>query len=141
MIRSTPRTQQGAFVLTTALALLFLLGFMGLAVAFGRLFVVKSALQTAMDSCALAAARELNGEPDAVARARAAGLAAGNLNRVHFQGQGAGLLANDITFSDRLAGSYSANPVGTVAYVRCQRNVTGLAPLLLQAAQAGRWPR
>lgn len=134
--RPARRQHEGAFLLTTALALLFLLGFMGLAVDFGRLFVTKSELQTAMDSCALAAARELNGEPDAVNRARAAGLAAGNLNRVHFQNQSAGLVAADIQFSEQLTGTYSATPVGTVGYVRCQRSVTGLAPLLLQALGA-----
>ena len=130
------RPQRGAFLVTTALSLLFLLGFMGLAVDFGRLFVVKSELQTAVDSCALAASRELNGQADAVVRARQAGLYAGNLNRVHFQSQGAGLVAEDIQFSERLVGPFTANPVGRVSHVRCQRRLTGLAPLLLQAFDA-----
>ena len=55
--------QQGAVIITVALLTLFLLGFIGFALDFGRLFVVKSELQTAMDSCALAAAQELDLQP------------------------------------------------------------------------------
>lgn len=47
--------QDGAVIVTVALVLLFLLGFMAIALDFGHLFVVKTELQTAMDSCALAA--------------------------------------------------------------------------------------
>ena len=50
-------------MVTVAFALLFLLGFMGVALDFGHLFVVKTELQTASDSCALAAAQELDGAP------------------------------------------------------------------------------
>lgn len=133
---ASPSNQLGVFLPTTALALLFLLGFMGLALDFGRLFVAKTELQTAMDSCALAAARELNGQPLALERARQAGRVAGNLNRVHFQSQAAALEDGDIVFSDTLTGPYSAAPVGTARYVRCQRSLGGLAPLLLQAMDA-----
>ena len=56
-------------------------GSSGFALDFGRLFVVKSELQTAMDSCALAAAQELDLQPTAIERATSAGLTAGNLNR------------------------------------------------------------
>ena len=77
--------QQGAVIITVALLTLFLLGFMGFALDFGRLFVVKSELQTAMDSCALAAAQELDLQPTAIERATNAGLTAGNLNRVNLQ--------------------------------------------------------
>src|SRR5215207_5610799 len=81
-----PRSRQrGAVIITTALALLFLLGFMGIALDFGRLFVVKTELQTAMDSCALAAAQELDGLSGARERATNAGKTAGNLNRVNLQ--------------------------------------------------------
>ena len=51
------RKQDGAVIVTVALALLLLLGFMGLALDFGHLFVVRTELQTAMDACALAAAQ------------------------------------------------------------------------------------
>jgi uncharacterized membrane protein len=42
---------------------------MGIALDFGHLFVVKTELQTAADSCALAAAQELDGASDALNRA------------------------------------------------------------------------
>ena len=127
--------QRGAVILTTALLLLFLLGFMGIAVDFGRLFVVKSELQTAMDSCALAAAQELDGGPDALERAASAGLTAGNLNKIHFQGETAGVDDAEVTFSNALDGSYSRNfaPVANAAYAKCTHTRTGLAPWLLQA--------
>ena len=86
MYRTTSRRQQsGAVIITMALLLLFLLGFMGFALDFGRLFIVKTELQTAMDSCALSAAQELDALGGAVARARSAGRTAANLNRVNLQ--------------------------------------------------------
>ncbi|MBS0449733.1 MAG: Tad domain-containing protein [Proteobacteria bacterium] len=127
--------QRGAMILTTALLLLFLLGFMGIAVDFGRFFVIKSEMQTAMDSCALAAAQELDTGPDALARATSAGKSAGNANKIQFQGEGAGLLDADITFSDSLAGTYSRAfaPVSKATYAKCTHTRDGLAPWLLQA--------
>lgn len=106
-MRKTIRHQnkrQGAVAPTFALLLVFLLGFMGLALDLGHLFVVKTELQTAMDSCALAAAQELNGQPDAIRRARNAGIAAGNINRVNLQSatwsNKAQLTDNSFTFYD-----------------------------------------
>jgi Flp pilus assembly protein TadG len=96
--------QQGSISLTFLMMLVVLLGFMGLAIDFGHLFVIRTELQTAMDSCALAAAQELDGQPDAIARATNAGTAAGNINRVNLQSATwsgkAQLTAADITFRD-----------------------------------------
>jgi len=105
--------QHGAVMVTVAFALLFLLGFMGVALDFGHLFVVKTELQTAMDSCALAAAQELDQSGSGlsgVARATNAGRTAGNLNRVNFQGSASGVVDTDVTFSDTLIGSYDRDP-------------------------------
>src|SRR5215212_6965215 len=77
--------QRGAVLVTVALTMLLLLGFIGIGLDFGRLFVMKTELQTAMDSCALSAAQELDGLADALTRARNAGQNAGNMNRVGFQ--------------------------------------------------------
>jgi len=79
------RKQEGAVIVTVALSLLLLLGFMGLAIDFGHLFVVRTELQTAMDSCALAAAQELDGQADSLTRGTNAGITAGNLNAVDMQ--------------------------------------------------------
>ncbi len=115
------RNEAGAVIVTVALLLFLLLGFLGLAVDLGHLFIVRSELQTSMDACALAAAQELNGQPDALARATNAGIAAGNVNRVDLQsatwsGKGQ-VTAADITFRDQNhnVGATSA----TARYVRC----------------------
>ena len=115
------RNESGAVIVTVALLLFLLLGFMGLALDLGHLFILRTELQTSMDACALAAAQELNGQPDALARATNAGIAAGNANRVDLQSatwKGKGqLTAADITFRDQNhdVGATSA----TARYVRC----------------------
>jgi hypothetical protein len=139
VLRTTlPARQQGAVIITVALALLFLLGFMGIALDFGRLFIVKTELQTAMDSCALAAAQELDGSADAMGRASRAGQTAANLNRVHFQAYPAGLQPQGVVFSDLLDGTYSPSftPAASARYARCSHSTAGLAPLLLQTMGA-----
>jgi hypothetical protein len=130
--------QKGAVILTVAMALLFLLGFMAIALDFGHLFVVKTELQTAMDSCALAAAQELDRASDALTRATNAGRTAGNLNKVNFQGAVAGVIDSEITFSDTLTGAYSHTfaPVKNAKYAKCTHAKSGMAPWLMQAISA-----
>ncbi len=131
--------QKGAVILTVAFALLFLLGFMAIALDFGHLFVVKTELQTAVDSCALSAAQELDGASDALTRASSAGMTAGNLNKVNFQGSPAGISGlTEITFSDSLIGAFSANftPVANARYAKCTHTQSGIAPWLMQAMGA-----
>jgi hypothetical protein len=142
--------QQGAVIVTVCLLLLFLLGFIGIALDFGRLFIVKSELQTAMDSCALAAAQELDRQPTAITRATNAGLTAGNLNGVNLQSAkwgGSGsvcsdqadpvapcLVAADITFKNT---SYVTTADPAVAqYAQCQHTQSGVSLWLLQAMGA-----
>jgi Flp pilus assembly protein TadG len=127
--------ERGAVIITVCLLMLFLLGFIGVALDFGRLFIVKTELQTAMDSCALAAAQELNGEPTALTRATNAGLTAGNLNAVHLQsadwsGQGK-LVAADITFRDP---AFVTTTVAAIAkYAQCQHTQSGIQVWLMHA--------
>jgi Flp pilus assembly protein TadG len=85
MRHTTRRSQHGAVAVTVALVLLFLLGFIGIALDFGRMFIIKSELQTAMDACALSAAAELDHTATAVTRARVAGVIVSDLNGVDFQ--------------------------------------------------------
>jgi hypothetical protein len=120
------------------MTLLFLLGFMGLAMDFGHLFTVKTELQTATDSCALAAAQELDGASDALTRAASAGMTAGNLNKVNFQGAAAGIDATEITFSNTLVGTYTQafTPVASAKYAKCVETKSGMAPWLMQAMGA-----
>jgi len=131
--------EQGGVLVAFALLLMLLMGFMGLALDFGHLYVVRTELQTAMDACALAGAQELNGQPDAQTRAINAGIAAGNINRVDMQlaswnGKG-GVTAADISFSDKdhVATTVSANS----RYVRCAHTQPATqTSLLLMFGQA-----
>lgn len=126
--------QSGAMIVTAALTLLFLMGFMGIALDFGRLFIVKTELQTAMDSCALAAANELDGQSTALTRATSAGMTAGNLNNVNLQsttwnGQGK-IVSADITFKDASYGL--TNVAANAKYAQCQHTQAGTKMWLLQ---------
>ncbi|MGN6387967.1 MAG: pilus assembly protein TadG-related protein, partial [Burkholderiaceae bacterium] len=120
-----------------------LLGFMGIALDLGHLFVVKTELQTAMDSCALAAAQELDVASTALTRARNAGTTAGNLNRVNFQsadwsGKGT-VTAADITFRD--ANFNVTTDPAAAKYAQCAHTQSGVQMWLLHlmsfAANAG----
>jgi Flp pilus assembly protein TadG len=133
-----PARQQGAVLITVALALLFLLGFMGIALDFGRLFIAKNELQTAMDSCALAAAQELDGQSTALTRAARAGQTAGNLNAVDLQSatwQGRGqLVGADISFKNA---AYALTTAPAEArYAECRHTQSGIRMWLLQAMGA-----
>lgn len=128
--------QQGAVIVTVALVLLFLLGFMGIALDFGRLFIVKTELQTATDSCALAAAQELDGSASALTRATSAGLTAGNLNNVNLQSptwDDKGKLQS-VLFRDS-AYAPTVNPL-QARYAECSHQQAGVRLWLLQALGA-----
>jgi Flp pilus assembly protein TadG len=134
----TATRQGGAVMVTVCFFLLFLLGFMGIALDFGRLFIVKTELQTAMDSCALAAAQELDGQSSALTRASSAGMTAANLNRVNLQsanwdGKGQ-LTAAEITFKD--AGYIVTTVAASARYAQCQHSQNGVRMWLLQAMGA-----
>eukprot|EP01034_Spumella_vulgaris_P046448 gene46448-biopygen39554 len=87
------RRQRGAVAIIAAIALPILIGFAGLALDGGRLFMQKTELQNAADACALAASRELTCDPAAGAcaasfliNAENAGLTVAGRNRIDFQG-------------------------------------------------------
>lgn len=130
--------QQGAVAVTVALCLLFLLGFMGLALDFGRLFVIRGELQTAVDSCALAAARELDAQADALSRANAAGRLVGNANAVNFQSAGWGgrpqLSDSSLQFLDRDL-QLTTEPA-LARYARCWHEHDSVGAWLLPSLQA-----
>ena len=130
--------QRGAVVVVVALSMLVLLGFMGLALDFGHLFVARDELQTSVDACALAAAQELDGATDALIRASSAGLTAGNLNRVDFQSGTWGgqnkLISSEITFRDV---TYSVTTIPANAqYAQCNHQQNGVRMWLIQAMGA-----
>lgn len=130
--------QNGGILILVALTLPVLLGFGGLVIDMGGLFVAKTELQSALDSCALAATKELDGAADALTRATNAGLTAGNFNKVRYQKSPAGIVGGEVTFSDKLAGAYSANfaPVANARYVQCTHSTGGIAAYLIQLVGA-----
>jgi Flp pilus assembly protein TadG len=138
-IRQAKRPERGGVIVAFAVLLVLLMGFMGLALDFGHLYVIRTELHTAMDACALAAAQELNGQPDALVRATNAGIAAGNANRVDMQsaawnGKGSVVAAN-LSFSDKdhIATTNSA----AARYVRCAHTQPATqTSLLLMFGQA-----
>ena len=138
MHRTSPSRQRGAVIVTVCLVLLFLLGFMGIALDFGRAFIVRSELQSAVDSCALGAAQELDGATDAITRAVSAGLTAGNANRVYFQSPtwgGAGQLTqSDLVFRD--ASFVQTTVPAQARYAECRHSQANGQPWLLQALAA-----
>jgi Flp pilus assembly protein TadG len=130
--------QGGAVMLTVCFMMFFLLGFIAIAFDFGRLFIVKTELQTAMDSCALSAAQELDGQASALVRARNAGIAAGNMNRVNLQSATwdgkAKVVEADISFRD---GAYATTAAAASAhYAQCEHRQDGVRMWLLHAMGA-----
>lgn len=137
--RRAGNRDNGGVLVAFAVLLMLLMGFMGVALDFGHLYIIRTELQTAMDACALAGAQELNGQPDALTRATNAGIAAGNVNRVDMQlaswnGNG-GVTAADISFRDK---DHAATTVSASArYVRCAHTQPATqTPLLLMFGQA-----
>lgn len=131
--------------IVVGLSLAVMLGFVGLAIDGGRLYLTKTELQNAADACALAASYELTGAPaiaaDAFTRAEAAGKAVGVLNKVGFQG--APIAAGDITltYSNSLAGGWvgaaGGTPPANARYVRCTVQRTGIQPYFMQVLGVG----
>lgn len=133
-----PRRQRGVAMILVALSLAALVGFVGLVVDLAHLLITKTELQNAADACALAAARELTGDANALLRAENVGIAVGQRNRVDFQKTAVVIAPNDVTFSaalspnkdyrSRLAG---ADPV-KAKFAMCSLQRTGIAMWFMQ---------
>jgi hypothetical protein len=146
-----PSAQKGSVLIMVAISAAVLIGFLGIVIDLGRLFVTKTELQNAMDACALAAAAELKpgvNPPDlqAVDRAVSAGITAGTRNRVGFQAAPVDLTEQDIFFSDRLSDNSTSFPFGyvpaaaanpaTARYVLCARAEGGIATWFMQVLES-----
>lgn len=143
LIRHLRYDRRGAISLITALSLVMLLGFIGLAVDLGRMFVVRTELQSAVDACALAAALELNGQSDATLRAQLTGQFLAAQNFSNFQSVATVLTADKITFSSSVNGPFMAagSINGTTArFVRCAESQSGLATYFLSVIGISRLP-
>lgn len=123
--------QRGAVAIVVAVTLAVLVGFLGLALDLGKLYVARSELQNSADACALAAARDLTGATP-LSVSEAAGITAGGRNGVLFQKYQVDLTANDsVTYSDTLSGFLPKDSVTVtldkIKYVRCDVRRTGIA--------------
>ncbi|WP_411828945.1 pilus assembly protein TadG-related protein [Paraburkholderia kururiensis] len=130
------RKERGAVAIVVALAIAVLIGFLGLALDLGKLYVVRSELQNSADACALAAARDLTGAIN-LSVSEAAGITAGHLNFALFQ-QNAVQLSTDsnVTFSDSLNNAFmpksSVAAPANIKYVKCTTQLTGIANWFIQ---------
>lgn len=144
--------QRGAVAIIAALSLPVLVGFAGLALDLGHLYVEKTELQNATDACALAASRELTCDPAAgpcaasfLINAENSGLTVATRNKVDFQGNlidASQISANDIKFSTTFApdSSYLSRAAGAdpaSKYVMCTAQQTGIIPWFMQVLGAG----
>ena len=148
-LNGSPRQEGGVLVLM-GISLAVLIGFLGIVVDLGRLFVTKTELQSAMDACALAATAELRpglNPPDtqAIAKAVSAGITAGTRNRVDLQSAPATITAANIYFSDRLSDNSGVFPFGylpsgsadpaTARYALCVSAQGGIAAYFMQVLE------
>jgi hypothetical protein len=139
---ANPTRQRGAVAIITALALVVLVGFAGLALDGGHLYLTKTELQNAADACALSASYELAGAPipaENFTRAENAGKTVGAENRVDFQGGAIQAGDIDVRFSTSLTGSWvsAGSATGTSKYVRCTIAQNGIAPWFMEVLGFG----
>jgi hypothetical protein len=124
-LQQLPKRQRGSVAVVVGIAIFVLVGMIGLALDMGQMFVNKTELQNAADACALAAARELDGNTDALTRADAAGVLVGTQNLVGFQAAAVALTAADISYSAHLSPnsayetSANADPI-TAKFAMCK---------------------
>jgi len=132
--------QQGAVAIIVALCMVVLVGFAGLALDGGHLYVTKTELQNAADACALAASYELTGSPieeGNFERAINAGSTVGTQNRVDFQGGSIVPADIDVEFASSLSGPWSSSGSGSSKYVRCTIVQDEIAPWFMQVLGFG----
>lgn len=146
-----PGRQHGAVAILVAFTLAVLVGFLGIVVDLGRLFVTKTELQSALDACALAASAELRPgtvptDTDAITRAVNAGTAAAGRNSMDFQNATVTVTADDILFSENLSDGTTVFPFGyvdsalanpaTAKYAMCARNSDDIPTWFMQVLES-----
>lgn len=134
--------QRGVVAIIVGLALAILVGFAGLALDGGHLYLTKTELQNAADACALAAAYELTGAPIPAAnfvRGENAGKSIGAENNVDFQRNAIAADDINIDFAPSLNGPWlpAGAATGTSRYVRCIISQDGIRPWFMQVLGFG----
>lgn len=130
LLSGAKKKQQGSVSIIIALSMTVLVGFVGIALDLGKLYIVKSELQNTADACALAAAQALTGTSlQQLAIAEAAGITTGLRHKVLFQSAGVNLSINkSVEFGDTADSAYfskaglSNNEILKKRYARCTVN-------------------
>lgn len=132
------KKQRGAVAIIVALSLAVLIGFAGLALDLGKLYVAKTELQNAADACALAAAQAFVASTSSQFDiAEAAGEATGEMNRVVFQADQVAVDPVDIRYSTALSGPYVSKATAAASatpmkFVECTVEKTGIQNWFIQ---------
>jgi Flp pilus assembly protein TadG len=139
------RRERGVVAIMVALAIVLLFGFTALALDLGKLYIVRSELSNAADSCALAAARDLTGAVS-LATSEAAGITVGGANKWLLQSQNVSLDVNkNVMYSKTFSGpyqtkdKYTSADLKSIGYVRCtvaQDNINNWFMRVISAALA-----
>lgn len=132
--------QRGALSIFTALAIFVLIGFVGLAIDTARVYTIHDELQSAVDSCALAGALELNGGTDAATRATAIGRFVAAKNSANLQSAAVAIPESGVTFSSTLRGNFvpaTSISGANASYVRCRAQLTGISAYLMSVLGVG----
>jgi Flp pilus assembly protein TadG len=139
-----PRRQHGGVAVLVALVLTVLVGFAGIVLDLGRLFVNKTELQNAADACALAAANQLVCDPSAGAcpaaflqDAEAAGMFVAARNTSDFQEGAVTIAADDIRFHTAIGpnSAYLARSAGastSAKFAMCSARSAALPTRFMQ---------
>ena len=135
-------SETGAVAIIVAVSLAVLVGFAGLVLDLGRLYINKTELQSAADACALAAAPYLNCDPNVAGscpadnsnlkKAANAGIFAAGKNRKDFQDDVVSIDGSDVRFSTALAPNSAYLTAGAAnsasKYVMCIARSQGIIP-------------
>lgn len=145
--RSAPARQGGGVAVLVALVLAVLVGFAGIVLDLGRLFVNKTELQNAADACALAAASQLVCDPSGgvcpasfLEDAEAAGRFVAARNASDFQNGAVAIAADDIKFHTAIgrndeykSRAQGANP--NARFVMCTARSAALPTRFMQVLE------
>lgn len=139
------RREGGLIAIIIALSLVTLIGFAGLVLDLGRLYVNKTELQNATDACALAAANELTCGPGfgtCLENAESAGIFAAAQNGADFQTEAVAIAAEHIQFHTAIGpnSSYLSRAAGArpeSRFALCTASINGIIPWFMSAIGVG----
>ena len=144
--RASRDTQGGAVAIVVAIALIAMVGIVGLALDLGKLYVARAELQNAADACALAAVHSLNGATTRQLEiAEAAGLTTALRHKVQFQNNTVSLRQNaSIEFAENAEEEWLSknelqsgdNRILLMRRARCTINETGIETWFIHVLNA-----